>query len=217
MNEARHAGLILAGGMGRRMAGQMGTCDKPLLILRGRPILDRLIAVLRPQCPLLAISANGDPERYAQWNLPVLADDVEGIGPLAGLLRGLDWAKQQQADCLLTVPGDTPFIPRDLLQSLLPAPAVAVSNGQRHHLVATWPISCRDLLRERIAAARREPGTIAMNVRSFAEVIGVRDVAFETGACDPFFNVNTPEDYRLAEDLLSREEREDHAEPRQRQ
>jgi len=217
MREARHAGLILAGGMGRRMArlraGQTGICDKPLLMLHGRSILERLIAVLTPQCALLAISANGDPGRFRQTHLPVLADEIEGVGPLAGLLRGLDWAAEQQADNLLTVPGDTPFIPHDLLQRLLPAPAVAVSEGQRHHLVATWPVSCRSLLRERLESARRDPGAIPTNVRDFAERIGAREVFFETQTHDPFFNVNTPEDYRMAEDLLRREENHDHVQP----
>lgn len=180
----------------------MGTCDKPLLTLGGRSILERLIAILSLQCQALAISANGDPHRFFPWSLPVLSDDIEGAGPLAGVLRGLDWAAVQGLDSLLTVPGDTPFIPPMLLQRLLPAPCVAVSENRRHHLVATWPVSCCGLLRQRLEAAIACPDRGALSVKAFADLIDVREIVFDTEWFDPFFNVNTPEDYQAAIEML---------------
>ncbi len=186
------AGLILAGGHASRMGGG----DKPLLRLGGTTLLERLISTLRPQAPLLALSANGDPARFAGYGLPVLADAAAGQGPLAGLLAGLRWAAEQGAEALLTVPGDTPFIPCDLLQELEPPPASAASLGRRHHLVALWPVGARAALASFLAA----PGSRA--VAAFADRLGQREVAFPVGLVDPFLNINTPADLATAERLL---------------
>src|SRR5579875_3676841 len=116
------AALVLAGGGARRMGGG----DKPLLRIGGATLLERLLAVLGVETARIAISANGDPARFAATGFPVLPDRAfAGEGPLAGLLAGLDWAAGQGADTLLTVPGDTPFIPSGLAAALSPAPACA--------------------------------------------------------------------------------------------
>lgn len=143
----RVAAIILAGGRGLRMGG----CDKPLLALNEEPLLAHLIRSLIPQCTALALSANGDPSRFAPWGIPVLPDTMHDCGPLAGVLAGLQWARTQNCDTLLTVPGDTPFIPPTLASTLLPAPAVAVSGGREHPLVATWPTACLEQLQDWLA------------------------------------------------------------------
>jgi molybdopterin-guanine dinucleotide biosynthesis protein A len=175
------AALILAGGGARRMGG----VDKPLLSLGRRTILAEILARLRPQVSAIALSANGDPARFGAYGLPVLADPVPDQGPLAGLLQGLEWAAGCGAEALLSVPGDTPFVPRDLAARLSPAPACASSGGQVHPLVALWPVACRDRLR-----AWTDP-----RVRSFAREIGMREVVCEEAA---FLNVNTPSDLAAA-------------------
>ncbi len=79
----------------------------------------------------IALRAGGDPARFARFGLPVLDDGVfAGAGPLAGVLAGLDWAAGLGATDLLSVPGDTPFIPAGLVGALGPAPACAVSGGR---------------------------------------------------------------------------------------
>ncbi len=164
----------------------MGGLDKPLLPLGDRTLLRHVIDRLAPQIGPLALSANGDPARFADHGLPVLADEVPDQGPLAGLMRGLDWAAARGYESLVSVPGDTPFIPDVLLAALSPAPAVAVSEGRRHHLVAHWRVDCRLRLREFLATDDRR------SVFVFGRLLGMREVKF--GAPDPFFNVNTPDD-----------------------
>ena len=111
------AGIILAGGLSRRMGG-----DKPLARLNGRLLIEHVADGLRPQVDLLAINANGDPDRFAPLGLPVVADTVEGHpGPLAGVLAGLEWASTTHASRLLTAAADTPFLPGDLAEKLLRA------------------------------------------------------------------------------------------------
>jgi molybdopterin-guanine dinucleotide biosynthesis protein A len=181
------AAIVLAGGGARRLGG----IDKPLLELGGRPMIERIIRAL--DAAPIAISANGDPRRFAFAGVPVLDDgEFAGQGPLAGVLAGLDWATAHGAGALLTVPGDTPFIPCRLATTLAPAPACAASNGRPHHLVALWPSACRDDLRRLLSAPGRR------DVAQFANTIGMRRVDFAVAKWDPFLNVNTPEDLTLA-------------------
>jgi molybdopterin-guanine dinucleotide biosynthesis protein A len=189
------AALVLAGGDATRMGG----ADKPLLEVGGAPMLARIIAALRPDTPAIAISANGDPIRFAPYGLPILPDGAfAGEGPLAGVLAGLDWAAAIGADSLLTIPGDTPFVPAGLAATLAPPPACAASHGRIHHLIALWPTVRRDALRAMLAT----PGRRA--VARFADAIGMRRVAFPAGKWDPFLNVNTPDDLAMARSLVPR-------------
>ena len=165
----------------------MGGRDKPLLPLAGQTMLARIVAILG--AGPIAISANGDPGRFAT-TLPILSDPLPDQGPLGGLLAGLDWAATLGAESLLTIPGDTPLIPPGLAQTLAPAPSVAESGGRVHHLVALWPVSAADPLRAWLS----QPGT--RSVRAFAETLGMRRVAFPG---DPFVNVNTPQDLAALE------------------
>jgi molybdopterin-guanine dinucleotide biosynthesis protein A len=176
------AALILAGGAARRMGG----VDKPLLSLGRRTILAEILLRLRPQAAMVALSANGDPARFGAYGLPVLADPVPDQGPLTGLLQGLEWAARCGAEALLSVPGDTPFVPRDLVARLSPAPACAASGGHVHPLVALWPVASRSRLH-----AWTNP-----RVRSFASAIGMREVAFADAQA--FLNVNTHADLAAA-------------------
>jgi molybdenum cofactor guanylyltransferase len=110
-------GVLLAGGLARRMGGG----DKPMRTIAGRTILDRVIARLAPQCDGLILNANGDPARFAAFGLPVIADGVADFpGPLAGILAALDWAAANRPDVafVLSAAADCPFLPRDLMSRL---------------------------------------------------------------------------------------------------
>ncbi len=178
----------------------MGGQDKPFLDVGGVPILSRVIATLRSDGHVIAISANGDGARFASFALPVLPDGVfRGEGPLAGVLAGLDWAATLGVEALLTVPGDTPFVPRGLAATLAPPPACAASNGRAHHLVALWPVVCRDDLRRVLSAPGRR------DIARFAAGIGMRRVDFAVAKWDPFLNVNTPDDLAAARAIAAGE------------
>ena len=144
------------------------------------------------QASAVAISANGDPARYAHLGLPVLADELAGRGPLGGVLRGLAWAEDAGAHTMLSVPGDTPFIPTDLARRLGHAPAWAETTASVHPLAAVWPVSCRAALAEWLSTHA------SGRVRAFGEAIGMRAVWF-ADTPDPFWNVNTPDDLDAAE------------------
>lgn len=191
------AGLILAGGRARRLGGG----DKPLTPLGGRPILERLVAVLTPQVSALAISANGDPERFAGFGLPVLPDPLPDYpGPLAGLLAGLEWAsKLTGVKALLSVAGDTPFLPADLANRLSLAggsAAIASSGGRRHPVIGLWSTSLAgELRRFLVEEGERKAGF-------WAERAGAVTVDWSDQPFDPFFNINRPGDLDLAQEMM---------------
>ncbi|MBI1417384.1 MAG: molybdenum cofactor guanylyltransferase MobA [Limimaricola sp.] len=193
-------GVILAGGTAARMGGG----DKVLLPLGKDTVLGQVRDRFSPQVAALALNANGDPGRFAAYGLPVLPDAPgELAGPLAGVLAGLDWAAAQGASHLVTVPGDTPFLPCDLVPRLLLAAetegrriAVAASGGRRHPVAALWHVDLRPALAEALSEGRRRVGV-------FADAIGAASAAFEgvPSGPDPFFNINTPADHAVARTL----------------
>jgi molybdopterin-guanine dinucleotide biosynthesis protein A len=196
-------GLVLAGGLARRMGGG----DKAFIRIGASTILDRALARLRPQCARIIINANGDPARFAPTGLPVVPDSVgEFPGPLAGILAGLDWAAEHQPDIAWvgSVPGDCPFLPRNLVGRLHEARAsadlplaCARSGGWRHPVVGLWPVALRHDLRSALV----EDGLRKIEVWTARHGAAVADWPAEP--VDPFFNVNTPEDAAQATRLAA--------------
>src|SRR5208282_4673912 len=146
-------GIVLAGGLARRMGGG----DKARIRVGGVSILDRVIARLRAQCSRLILNANTDPARFADTGLSVIADRVpDHAGPLAGILAGLDWAADNapQIEWVVSAPSDCPFLPRDLVARLhqarveAGAPLACARSGQwRHPVIALWSVALREDLR----------------------------------------------------------------------
>ena len=109
-------GVILAGGLASRMGGG----DKGLLQLGNKTLLEHVVERLAPQVTNIVLNANGDPARFLTKSMPVIADSIGGyVGPLAGVLAGLDWAANIGADSVVTVAADTPFFPRNLVSCCL--------------------------------------------------------------------------------------------------
>lgn len=201
-------GVILAGGRSRRMGGR----DKALLPLRGEPMASRTAHVLSAHCRACVLVSNADPGHFAALGLPVIKDEFgDYAGPLAGLLSAMRWAKRNVPGVrwILTAPCDTPFLPDDYVLALAGAGladtddnaiVIAGSEGQRHFACGLWPVSLEDDL-----AAWLEGGGHRM--QGWIERHPNRTVAFPTvrlgeRRIDPFFNVNTPEDYALAQKII---------------
>ena len=194
-------GLILAGGLARRMGGG----DKALIDIGGATILERVLERLRPQCAGLVLNANGDPRRFSSFGLPVIPDEVPDFaGPLAGVLAALDWAAAnvQAIEWVVSVPGDCPFLPKDLVSRLHAVRiagdkmlACAKSGDWRHPVVGLWPVSLRADLRHALV----KEGLHKIEVWTSRH--GVAIAEWRDQPIDPFFNVNTPEDRDRAIDI----------------
>jgi molybdenum cofactor guanylyltransferase len=196
-------GLVLAGGLARRMGGG----DKALIKIGEATILERALDRLRPQCAGMIINANGDPARFAQTGLPVVPDSVaEFPGPLAGILAGLDWAAEHrpEVEWVASVPGDCPFLPGDLVARLHQAraeadlPLACARSGEwRHPVVGLWPTALRHDLRTALVA----DGLRKIEVWTARHGVAVADWPAEP--VDPFFNVNTPQDVAQAAQIAT--------------
>ncbi|MFO0997617.1 MAG: molybdenum cofactor guanylyltransferase MobA [Alphaproteobacteria bacterium] len=196
-------GVLLAGGRSRRMGGG----DKCLRLLSGRTVLSRVIERVRPQVDALVLNANGDPARFADDGLPVMADVVPGFaGPLAGVLSGMRWAKRERPGCewLASFATDTPFLPVDLVAKLIEAVAAegadlacASSAGIVHPVFALWPLRLADELHHALVqdGVRKVDAWTARFKRAVVD--------WPVEAIDPFFNVNAPEDLESAERLIA--------------
>jgi molybdopterin-guanine dinucleotide biosynthesis protein A len=196
-------GVLLAGGLARRMGGG----DKPMRQIGGRTILERVIARLEPQCDGLILNANGDPARFARFDLPVIADTVEDFpGPLAGILAALDWfvSNRPEVSLVLSAAGDCPFLPRDLVSRLYQALtdenaqlAVASSDGQSHPVIGLWSVALRDELRHALVVED------IRRIDRWTARYRLATVTWPTTPLDPFFNANTVEDIAEADRLAT--------------
>jgi molybdenum cofactor guanylyltransferase len=194
---------MLAGGLARRMGGG----DKARIRIGGATILERVLACLEPQCTRIVINANGDPARFADARLLVVADSVPDFaGPLAGILAGLDWAAANApgSEWLLSVPGDCPFLPKNLVTRLhevriakSAALACARSGEWRHPVVALWPVKLREDLRRALLDEHLH------KIEIWTARHGVAIADWPAKPVDPFFNVNTPEDAARAEKIAA--------------
>lgn len=201
-DDPRPSGVILAGGLSRRMGGG----DKTLRTLGDRPVLAHVIDRLRGQVSAMALNANGDPARFAEFGLPVLPDSEPDFpGPLAGVLAGLDWAAKQGMERIVTVAADSPFFPADLVARLEAAAADAPialaathdSNREvlRHPTFGLWPVTLRSSLREALRSGLRK-------IVAWSDQHGTTLARFSVEPFDPFFNLNHPDDMARAESIL---------------
>jgi len=193
-------GLVLAGGLARRMGGG----DKARIEIGGVSILNRVLATLSGQCTDIIINANGDPARFEDTGCEVVPDNVADYpGPLAGILAGLDWlaAANNGVEWIVSVPGDCPFLPDDLVEKLHQArrkmgagvPLACARSGEwRHPVVGLWPLALRADLRKALV----EEDLRKIEVWTARHGCAIAD--WPDQPVDPFFNVNTPEDAERA-------------------
>ena len=196
-------GVLLAGGLARRMGGG----DKPMRTIAGKTILERVIARLSPQCDGLVLNANGEPSRFASFGLPVIADTVADFpGPLAGILAALDWMAEHRPEVkfVLSAAADCPFLPPDLVARLEEARAaqnaelaVAASNGQTHPVIGLWSVRLRNELRH--ALVKED----IRKIDRWTARYPLATVTWPTAPLDPFFNANTVEDIAEADRLAA--------------
>lgn len=210
-------GVLLAGGQSRRMFGggertsSPVSGDKGLLDIGGKPMLGHVIARLAPQVGRMVINANGDPGRFAQFGLPVVADTIAGFaGPLAGVLAAMRWSAREAPDArfVATVSTDAPFLPGDLVARLATAErdqpggiALAQSGGALHPVIGLWPVALADDLEGALNQGIRK--VLAWTDRHGTIPVEFQSERFGTETVDPFFNANTPDELAEARRLLA--------------
>ena len=195
------AGVVLAGGLSRRMGG----VEKSLMQLGGSHPIEWVVERLSKQVGPLALNANGDASRFDFLGLPVLPDTISGfVGPLAGVLAGMRWANEVHgASHILTAAADTPFIPLSIASRLSARVnsnddiAMASSMGRIHPVFGLWPVSLADALEHFLVDEDKR------KILEFANRYTLHEVNFDDEGRDPFFNINTPEDLKQAEQMIT--------------
>ena len=182
---------ILAGGEGRRIGG-----DKPLLKLAGERLIDRALRNASRWSTLVVVAVR-DPAQVEPVAAPVIVDQEDVAGPVAGLLSALRFGAELDCRHVLTIPADMPFLPADMFGRLRKqigdlGCAMASSNGHVHPVCALWRASALDRAGEYLASSRR-------SLRGFAELVGYVPVDWPAEPFDPFFNINTAEELAEAE------------------
>jgi molybdopterin-guanine dinucleotide biosynthesis protein A len=184
-------GVILAGGQSRRM-GQ----DKAMLPFGRGTLLDHCFDRLSQQCDSVIVNSNVERHGYT-----VVPDPMAGaLGPLAGILAGMEWGKAHGHTHIVTIAADTPFFPTDYVSRLCAAQDARIvlsdtTNGC-HPTFGIWDVTLALDLRDALDGGVRK-------IRDWAFSMGASTVAFETASVDPFFNINTPDDYHRALEIYA--------------
>ena len=202
-------GIILAGGLSTRMGGG----DKGLLMLGKTTIIERVIDKISPQVGSLAININGDSSRFPDYKLPIIPDSIKGyLGPLSGILAGMEWAFKNGNRYIATVAADTPFLPDDLIKRLhamvkrknlnIGIAASRILSGDDvfiHPTFGIWEVALKDDLRDALANDTRK-------IMFWAKKFKLDYYYFDTSdkLSDPFFNINTPDDLEEAKCRLKK-------------
>ena len=192
--------LLLAGGQSRRLGGG----DKCLRSLEKEIILDKILQKILPQNKSIILNANGDPDRFSKYSFPIIQDTMDGyLGPLVGILSGMEWVRKNQKNkkYIVSIATDTPFFPYNLVEKLYstaiarPEKIICASwQGRKNPVFAIWPISLIHDLRKDILSGSRK-------IDSWTYKYGVYAINF-ISPNDPFFNINTPEDLKLANEMV---------------
>ena len=202
-------GIILAGGLSRRMGGG----DKGLLMLGKTSIIERVIDKVSPQVGSLAININGDSSRFPDYKLPIIPDSIKGyLGPLSGILAGMEWAFKNGNRYIATVAADTPFLPDDFIKRLhamvksknlnigiAASRILSTDDVFMHPTFGIWEVGLKDDLRDALANDTRK-------IMFWAKKFRLDYYYFDTSdkLSDPFFNINTPDDLAKAKCRLKK-------------
>ena len=205
-----YVAVVLAGGAARRMDGQAKHGLKTLLPLAGKPILEHICTNLQQAVPPpedIALNIVAEQRQFAP-DMPLALDmATERQGPLAGISAGLNWCAQYhpKVDWMLSVSGDTPFLPSDLVIKLFDRAhaqktliAYAASKQRYHPTIALWSCSLREALEEALMQGMRKVDHFSCQYRPAI-------VEWPCDGLDPFLNINQPEDIIRAEQIFSLE------------
>ena len=192
--------VILTGGLSSRMGGGI----KSFKQFNNKTIFDRILENLNKQVNQIIINNNNNSELFLKYNITII-EDIFGnfAGPLAGIHSALNWINKNNRSIkwLITVPGDTPFIPKNLVQNLLNAAikgnyeiVLAKSLGKTHPVIGIWRSYLRESLEKDLNKGIRK-------IVSWAEKHKLGYAKFENYDYDPFFNINYIEDISKAEEI----------------
>ena len=194
--------VIMIGGKSSRLGGGI----KSLIKINNKKIFDIILERIQPQIDKIIINSNIEDKEISKYKFPIIKDVKQGyLGPLAGIHAGMQWLNKNkpEVDWLLTLPGDTPFIPLNLVSCFKEKInqdskiILAKSNDKIHPIIGAWHTSLLTNLNEHLESGTRK-------ILEWAENHPLEFLEFNEKSYDPFFNINTPIDINKAEDIEKR-------------
>jgi len=200
MSEHNILGAILAGGKSKRMGK-----DKLFLELNNKKLIEHTIDKVKKYLKQLIIITNQDNEFFTKNNLTTVKDCIEGqLGPLVGILSAMKWAKDNsnKYSWVATFPCDTPFFPESIIKSFIEESEkkdslilCASSHGRKHNIFGLWSLDLYDKLKDDLINKK------IRKVQDWTEKNKIKNLEFKFKDYDPFFNINTEEDLKIAKQL----------------
>ena len=192
--------VILTGGRSSRMGGGIKSLKK----FNNKYIFDRIFENLQTQVDKVIINSNDTENLFVKYNVEVIKDSLEGfLGPLAGIHASFEWLNKNAPyiNWLVTVPGDTPFIPKNLVKKLLDKVkntnhkiVLAQSNGKTHPIIGIWHSNLFESLKNSLNSGNRK-------IMNWASQNSLGYEEFTNSKYDPFFNINCKEDLIEAKEI----------------
>jgi len=190
---------VLAGGKSQRFGE-----DKSQVTLANKLLIDYVLSEIIDQFKEVLIVSNNSINFQSSEKITTIEDYKKGLGPLCGVLSAMKWINTSKRDYqwIATFPVDTPFFKRQILKDFIQNINFnesdlffIKSNNTRHNIFGLWSIKLLDRLEKDLNDGERK-------VELWANNVGVKIINMEFPNNDPFFNINTKEDLKKAEEIL---------------
>jgi len=194
--------VVLAGGKSKRFGE-----DKNQIKLGDKTLLEHVLSKINNKFEETLIVSSHNLEIKKSENITVIPDCFDDFGPLAGVLSSMKWVKenQKQYNWVATFPSDTPFFDISIIEEYKKRISIndsslyfIKSNNKRHNIFGLWSINLLDVLEDDLK------NNNFRKVEDWADKIGVKTIDIEVNEYDPFFNINTKEDFEKAKEILNK-------------
>ena len=194
--------VVLAGGKSKRFGE-----DKNQIKLGDKTLLEHVLSKINNKFEEILIVSSHNLEIKKSENITIIPDCFDDFGPLAGVLSSMKWIKenQKQYKWVATFPSDTPFFDISIIEEYKKRINMndsslyfIKSNNKRHNIFGLWSIDLLDVLEDDLK------NNNFRKVKDWADKIGVKIIDIEVNEFDPFFNINTKEDFEKAKEILNK-------------
>ena len=194
--------VVLAGGKSKRFGE-----DKNQIKLGDKTLLEHVLFKINNKFEEILIVSSHNLEIQKSENITIIPDCFYDFGPLAGVLSSMKWIKenQRQYKWVATFPSDTPFFEISIIEEYKKRINIndsslyfIKSNNKRHNIFGLWSIDLLDVLEDDLK------NNNFRKVEDWADKIGVKTIDIEVNEFDPFFNINTKEDFEKAKEILKK-------------
>jgi molybdopterin-guanine dinucleotide biosynthesis protein A len=194
--------VVLAGGKSKRFGE-----DKNQIKLGEKTLLEHVLSKINNKFEEILIVSSHNLKIKKSENITIIPDCFDDFGPLAGVLSSMKWVRenQKQYKWVATFPSDTPFFETSIIEEYKKRINIndsslyfIKSNNKRHNIFGLWSIDLLNVLEDDLK------NNNFRKVEDWADKIGVKTINIEVNEFDPFFNINTKEDFEKAKEILNK-------------